>query len=251
MVIDLLLGFRRGKRYRFDLIDLRFHGPILQFAQVALTNGIVMGGGASMVVPAKFSVVTEKTVPDFTGEFLALTSARLNGKEMIAAGLATHFVPSEIRRGRNRTLAECLKNEFRLTMNLLRSVISSDVYEVNILVVCVGTKLMVSLLSFFFLFGGLERASEHSASIRTTPPRTARLSDDVWVMQWSPSSLQEVSAEKVDLVFEPFAEDLELEIPADEKSRLPSTLNANNPLYLVSRFLLPDVSFFTGGVGSM
>ncbi|RWV94423.1 hypothetical protein GW17_00043039, partial [Ensete ventricosum] len=66
---------------------------------------------------------------DFTGEFLALTSARLNGKEMIAAGLATHFVPSEIRRGRNRTLAECLKNEFRLTMNLLRSVISSDVYE--------------------------------------------------------------------------------------------------------------------------
>ncbi|RWV94420.1 hypothetical protein GW17_00043040 [Ensete ventricosum] len=62
MVIDLLLGFRRGKSYRFDLIDLWFHGPILQFAQVALTNGIVMGGGASMVVPAKFSVVTEKTV---------------------------------------------------------------------------------------------------------------------------------------------------------------------------------------------
>lgn len=37
----------------------------------------------------------------------------------------------QIRGGRKRTLAECLKNEFRLTMNLLRSVISSDVYEVH------------------------------------------------------------------------------------------------------------------------
>lgn len=31
------------------------------------------------------------------GEFLALTGARLNGKELVAAGLATHFVPSEVR----------------------------------------------------------------------------------------------------------------------------------------------------------
>ncbi|XP_050135314.1 3-hydroxyisobutyryl-CoA hydrolase-like protein 5 isoform X3 [Malus sylvestris] len=31
----------------------------------------------------------------FDGEFLALTGARLNGKELVAAGLATHFVPLE------------------------------------------------------------------------------------------------------------------------------------------------------------
>jgi 3-hydroxyisobutyryl-CoA hydrolase len=31
------------------------------------------------------------------GEYLALTGARLNAKEMIAAGLATHFVLSEVR----------------------------------------------------------------------------------------------------------------------------------------------------------
>lgn len=31
-----------------------------------------------------------------TGEFLGLTGARLNGKELVAAGLATHFVPSEV-----------------------------------------------------------------------------------------------------------------------------------------------------------
>lgn len=30
------------------------------------------------------------------GEFLALTGARLTGKELVAAGLATHFVPLEV-----------------------------------------------------------------------------------------------------------------------------------------------------------
>ncbi|XAR60208.1 3-hydroxyisobutyryl-CoA hydrolase [Bertholletia excelsa] len=33
-------------------------------------------------------------------EFLALTGARLNGKELVAAGLATHFVPSEAKLAR-------------------------------------------------------------------------------------------------------------------------------------------------------
>jgi 3-hydroxyisobutyryl-CoA hydrolase len=33
----------------------------------------------------------------YAGEFLALTGARLNGKELVVAGLATHFVPSEVR----------------------------------------------------------------------------------------------------------------------------------------------------------
>jgi len=35
-------------------------------------------------------------VGKFAGEYLALTGARLNGKELVAAGLATHFVPSEV-----------------------------------------------------------------------------------------------------------------------------------------------------------
>lgn len=32
----------------------------------------------------------------FTGEYLGLTGARLNGKELIAAKMATQFVPSEV-----------------------------------------------------------------------------------------------------------------------------------------------------------
>lgn len=39
--------------------------------QVAIANGIVMGGGGAMVVPLKFSAVTEKTVG--TAELLRYT----------------------------------------------------------------------------------------------------------------------------------------------------------------------------------
>ncbi|CAL8114309.1 unnamed protein product [Prunus armeniaca] len=40
-----------------------------------------------------FSYVSH--LPGHLGEFFALTGARLNGKELVAAGLATHFVPLE------------------------------------------------------------------------------------------------------------------------------------------------------------
>ncbi|XBI65660.1 hypothetical protein VPH35_045454 [Triticum aestivum] len=225
---------------------LCYHIHTYKKTTVALVNGLVMGGGAAMVAPLKFAVVTEKTVfatpeasvglhtdcsfsyihsrlPGYLGEYLALTGARLNAKEMITAGLATHFVHSEkledlekqllnlntgdesavravieefstdvqldqesilnklptidkcfsaetveeilkaldsevsvdgnqwiapvlksmrrssptglkitlrsVREGRKQSLQECLKKEFGLTMNILRSIITGDVYE--------------------------------------------------------------------------------------------------------------------------
>jgi len=275
---------------------LCYHIHTYKKTQVALVHGISMGGGASLMVPMKFSVVTEKTVfatpeasigfhtdcgfsymhshlPGGLGEFLALTGARLNGKELVVAGLATHFVPSEklpelekrlislnsgnknavksaieefsvevqldedsvlnkksiidkcfskdtveeiiksfeaeaskegngwigavlkglkrsspaglkitlrsIREGRKQTLAESLKKEFRLTMNILRTTISEDVYE----------------------------------GIR------ALTIDKDNAPKWSPPSLDKVDDEKVDLVFQPFKEDLELQIAEKEENR--------------------------------
>lgn len=248
------------------------------------------------MAPMKFAVVTEKTIfstpeasigfhtdcgfsymlshlPGHLGEFLAITGARLNGKELVAAGLATHFVPSEklpelekrlislnsgyrnavksvieefsldvqideesalnkkstidecfskdtveeiiqscedevrkegngwlgavlkelkrssptglkitlrsIREGRKQTLADCLKKEFRLTMNILRTTISSDVYE--------GIR-------------ALTIDKDNSP-------------------KWDPPSLDKVMDNKVELVFQPFQKDLELQIPEDEECR--------------------------------
>ncbi|XP_030931340.1 3-hydroxyisobutyryl-CoA hydrolase-like protein 5 isoform X2 [Quercus lobata] len=275
---------------------LCYHIHTYKKTQVALVHGISMGGGASLMAPMKFSVVTEKTVfstpeasigfhtdcgfsyihshlPGHLGEYLALTGARLNGKELVAAGLATHFVPSEklpelekrlislnsgdknavksaieefsvevqldedsvlnkksiidecfskdsvaeiiksfeaeaskegngwigavlkglkrssptglkitlrsIRDGRKQTLPESLKKEFRLTMNILRASISEDVYE----------------------------------GIR------ALTIDKDNAPKWDPPSLDQVEDEKVDLVFQPFKEDLEVLIPEKEESR--------------------------------
>ncbi|XP_061344067.1 3-hydroxyisobutyryl-CoA hydrolase-like protein 5 [Gastrolobium bilobum] len=280
--------------YRFYW--LCYHISSYKKTQVALVHGISMGGGAALMVPLKFSVVTEKTVfatpeasfgfhtdcgfsyyhsrlPGHLGEYLALTGGRLNGKELVAAGLATHFVSSEkifdlekrlislnsgdenavksvieefssevkldeesilnkqsiidecfskdsveeiiksleaeankegngwivaalktmkrssptalkialrsVREGRNQTLSECLKKEFRLTMNILRTTISEDMYE----------------------------------GIR------ALTIDKDNAPKWEPPSLDKVDNGKLDLIFQPFDKNLELQIPEREECR--------------------------------
>ncbi|XP_065696391.1 3-hydroxyisobutyryl-CoA hydrolase, mitochondrial isoform X1 [Patagioenas fasciata] len=85
---------------------------------VALIDGITMGGGVGLSVHGHFRVATEKTVfampetaiglfPDVGGGyflprlsgkmgcFLALTGFRLKGRDVLKAGIATHFVDCE------------------------------------------------------------------------------------------------------------------------------------------------------------
>ncbi|KAJ2831929.1 3-hydroxyisobutyryl-CoA hydrolase, partial [Coemansia sp. 'formosensis'] len=85
---------------------------------VALLDGYTMGGGVGLSVHAAFRVATESTVfampetkigffPDVgatfflprmdgqTGVYLGLTGQRLKGRDLVYAGIATHYVPSE------------------------------------------------------------------------------------------------------------------------------------------------------------
>ncbi|KAL4319397.1 hypothetical protein GQ457_18G003770 [Hibiscus cannabinus] len=89
----------------------------LVILKVSILNGIVMGGGNGASMHGRFRVATENTLfampetavglfpdvgasyflsrlPGFFGEYVGLTGARLDGAEMLACGLATHFVPS-------------------------------------------------------------------------------------------------------------------------------------------------------------
>lgn len=85
---------------------------------VALIDGITMGGGVGLSVHGRYRVATERTVfampetliglfPDVGGShflprlagqlgmYLGLTGARLKGADVLGAGIATHYCPSE------------------------------------------------------------------------------------------------------------------------------------------------------------
>lgn len=85
---------------------------------IAIINGITMGGGVGLSIHGKYRVATEKTLfampetaiglfPDVGGSYflsrlkgklgvyLGLTGHRLKGIDVLLAGIATHFVPSE------------------------------------------------------------------------------------------------------------------------------------------------------------
>ncbi|CAK7354304.1 unnamed protein product [Dovyalis caffra] len=86
--------------------------------KVAIIDGIVMGGGAGLSMHGRFKIVTENTVfampetsighfvdvgasyflsrlPGFFGEYLGLTGTKIRGADMVACGLAIHFVLSK------------------------------------------------------------------------------------------------------------------------------------------------------------
>ncbi|KAF3632402.1 3-hydroxyisobutyryl-CoA hydrolase 1 [Capsicum annuum] len=101
------------KEYILNYVMATYSKP-----QVSILNGIVMGGGAGASIHGRFRVATEKSVfsmpetamglfpdvgasyflsrlPESFGEYAGLTGARLDGAEMLACGLATHFVSSD------------------------------------------------------------------------------------------------------------------------------------------------------------
>ncbi|PWZ37956.1 3-hydroxyisobutyryl-CoA hydrolase 1 [Zea mays] len=116
-LFDKLEGWKLGADFFRDQYFLNYIIATCIKPQVSLLAGIVMGGGAGVSLHGKFRVATDNTVfampetslglfpdvgasyflsrlPGFYGEYVALVGARLDGAEMLACGLATHFVPS-------------------------------------------------------------------------------------------------------------------------------------------------------------
>lgn len=85
--------------------------------QVAMLDGLVMGGGVGISIHGCFRVATERTVwampevkiglfpdigasyfmsrmPDEIGTYLGMTGRSVNGRDALGLGIATHFVPS-------------------------------------------------------------------------------------------------------------------------------------------------------------
>ena len=110
-------GGAAGRTFFFD--EYRLNALIFDYPKplVAFMDGITMGGGVGIALPARFRVATEHTrfampetgiglfpdvgggwylsrLPGRLGQFLALTGARLDGAECLWAGLATHYLPA-------------------------------------------------------------------------------------------------------------------------------------------------------------
>lgn len=108
------------KAREFFHTEYRLNHLLFTYAKptVAFMDGITMGGGVGLSLPCKYRVATEHTrfampetgiglfpdvgggwylsrLPGRSGQFLALTGARIDGAECLALGLATHYLPSE------------------------------------------------------------------------------------------------------------------------------------------------------------
>ena len=114
-------GARDGEAARaFFRTEYRMNHRLFTYPKpvVAFMDGITMGGGVGISQPARYRIATENSrfampetaiglfpdvgggwylsrLPGRTGQFLALTGARLDGAECRYLGLATHYVPSD------------------------------------------------------------------------------------------------------------------------------------------------------------
>jgi enoyl-CoA hydratase len=107
-----------GRRFFHDEYQLNHLLFTYPKPVVAFMDGITMGGGVGISQPARFRVATENTrfampetgiglFPDVgggwylsrlegrTGQYLALTGARIDGADCAALGLATHYLSSD------------------------------------------------------------------------------------------------------------------------------------------------------------
>ena len=112
------LGGDAGRKFFHDEYQLNHQLFTYPKPIVAFMDGITMGGGVGISLPAKYRVATENTkfampetgiglFPDVgggwflsrlegrVGQYLALTGARVAGAGCLALGLATHYLPSE------------------------------------------------------------------------------------------------------------------------------------------------------------
>ncbi|GGB64674.1 enoyl-CoA hydratase/isomerase family protein [Blastomonas aquatica] len=125
-------GAKDGVEAReFFFVEYRLNHLLFVYPKpvVAFMDGITMGGGVGLSQPARYRIATENTrfampetgiglfpdvgggwflsrLPGRTGQFLALTGARLDGAECQALGLATHYLPSDVLANAKAQIAE-------------------------------------------------------------------------------------------------------------------------------------------------
>ncbi len=110
--------------YRLNYLLFAYPKPV-----IAVMDGVTMGGGVGLSMPASVRIATDRTtfampetgiglfpdvgggwflprLPGKAGLWLALTGARIKGADCMRLGIATHYMPSEYVEGFKAALAE-------------------------------------------------------------------------------------------------------------------------------------------------
>ena len=150
---------------------------MLQTPCISLWCGITMGGGVGIAYHSKYRIASENTIcslpetalgfypdvgatfflprlPGYVGMYLGLTGAQLRGREVVTAGLASHFIP-----GRDLELfedklssvdkneeVECLVNKYR-SLEEQSNRIDENIEKINNVFSCSSVEKMLDVLS--------------------------------------------------------------------------------------------------------
>ncbi|KAF3493678.1 hypothetical protein DY000_02052002 [Brassica cretica] len=205
-------------------------------------------------------------LPGHLGEFLALTGAILNGKELVAIGMATHFVP----RAKVVALMARLARLDSGDTDVVRSTIEefsekvdldkdSILNKQSIIDACFSKESVKQIIQAFEAEGSkegnewitrilkrLKESSPTALKINLRSIREARnqtlgdcLKKEFRITgvraltiakdncpRWNPATLDEVDDEKIKLVFKPLEDDLELRIPETEENSVKQIIQA-------------------------
>uniref|UniRef100_A0A8D3BPU6 3-hydroxyisobutyryl-CoA hydrolase n=1 Tax=Scophthalmus maximus TaxID=52904 RepID=A0A8D3BPU6_SCOMX len=200
---------------------------------IALIDGITMGGGVGLSVHGRFRVATEKTLfampetaiglfPDVGGGyflprlrgrlglFLALTGFRLKGRDVHRAGVATHFVESKkvqklFSSGSVEGIMQNLKaddSEFAKKQSETLSKMSPTSLKITYKQLQAGASLSLRdvLVMEYRLCQACMRGCDFYEGVR------AVLVDRDQNPRWSPSTLEEVSEQRVQQCFSSLGE---------------------------------------------
>ncbi|KVH89246.1 Crotonase superfamily [Cynara cardunculus var. scolymus] len=233
--------------------------------QVSLLRGIVMGGGGGVSVHGRFRVATDNSVfampetelglfpdvgasyylsrlPGFFGEYVGLTGARLDGAEMLACGLATHFVPLEklslledalckANTGDPKIICSII-NEFSGTPKLKEK---SQYFRLKTINRCFSRRTVEEIISAIekeasknmddwitWTIQSLKKASPTSLKISLRSGCRALLLDKDKNPKWEPSKLELVSDHMVDQYFAAKDDEDWEDLKLPPRSNLPS-----------------------------
>ena len=184
--IDAMAFF--ASEYRLNTLIFNYPKPY-----IACLDGVTMGGGVGISVHGDVRIATENSTfampesgiglfPDVgggwflprlegaLGVWLALTGARLKGEDVLAAGVATHFVSSE---ALPALKANILKDGLAALEGMQTTARASFADHVDIMNACFGQDTVEAVYTALAADGG-EWATKQLATLKTKSPTTMK-----------------------------------------------------------------------------